>query len=141
MKKTLISLTFLIITASINAQNIFGKWHSTNENTGEVDSVIEVYKKDGKAFAKVVDIKDAARKDAVCEKCEDENKNRPILGLNILTGLEKDGEEWSGGNILDPRNGKIYKCYIKLIEPNKLKLRGYIGLALFGKTAYWERAE
>jgi uncharacterized protein (DUF2147 family) len=141
MKKTLISLTFLIITTSINAQNIFGKWHSTNENTGEVDSVIEVYKKDGKAFAKVVDIKDAARKDAVCEKCEDENKNRPILGLNILTGLEKDGEEWSGGNILDPRNGKIYKCYIKLIKPNKLKLRGYIGLALFGKTAYWERAE
>jgi uncharacterized protein (DUF2147 family) len=141
MKKILISFTFLIITTSINAQNIFGKWHSTNENTGEVDSVIEVYKKDGKAFAKVVDIKDAARKDAVCEKCEDENKNRPILGLNILTGLEKDGEEWSGGNILDPRNGKIYKCYIKLIEPNKLKLRGYIGLALFGKTAYWERAE
>ncbi|MBT7815596.1 DUF2147 domain-containing protein [Polaribacter sp.] len=141
MKKILISFTFLIITTSINAQNIFGKWHSTNENTGEVDSVIEVYKKDGKAFAKVVDIKDAARKDAVCEKCEDENKNRPILGLNILTGLEKDGEEWSGGNILDPRNGKIYKCYIKLIKPNKLKLRGYIGLALFGKTAYWERAE
>jgi len=141
MKKILISFTFLIITTSIKAQNIFGKWHSTNENTGEVDSVIEVYKKDGKAFAKVVDIKDAARKDAVCEKCEDENKNRPILGLNILTGLEKDGEEWSGGNILDPRNGKIYKCYIKLIKPNKLKLRGYIGLALFGKTAYWERAE
>jgi uncharacterized protein (DUF2147 family) len=141
MKKILISFTFLIITTSINAQNIFGQWHSTNENTGEVDSVIEVYKKDGKAFAKVVDIKDAARKDAVCEKCEDENKNRPILGLNILTGLEKDGEEWSGGNILDPRNGKIYKCYIKLIKPNKLKLRGYIGLALFGKTAYWERAE
>ena len=141
MKKILISFTFLIITTSINAQNIFGKWHSTNENTGEVDSVIEVYKKDGKAFAKVVDIKDAARKDAVCEKCEDENKNRPILGLNILTGLEKDGEEWSGGNILDPRNGKIYKCYIKLIKPKKLKMRGYIGLALFGKTAYWERAE
>ena len=48
MKKILISFTFLIITTSINAQNIFGKWHSTNENTGEVDSVIEVYKKDGK---------------------------------------------------------------------------------------------
>jgi len=83
--------------------------HSMNENVIRLDGV---------------DIKDAARKDAVCEKCEDENKNRPILGLNILTGLEKDGEEWSGGNILDPRNGKIYKCYIKLIKPNKLKLRG-----------------
>ncbi len=141
MKKTLLTLVLVVVAISVNAQSIFGKWHSTNENTGEVDSVIEVYKKEGKAFAKVVEITDSSRKDAVCEQCEDENKNKPILGLNILTGLEKDGEEWSGGNILDPRNGKTYKCYIKLIKPNKLKIRGYIGLTLFGKTAYWERAE
>jgi uncharacterized protein (DUF2147 family) len=89
----------------------------------------------------VIEIKGSTRKNAVCAKCEDENKNKPILGLNILTGLQKNEDEWSGGNILDPRNGRIYNCYIKLIKPNKLKIRGYIGLALFGKTAYWERAE
>ena len=141
MKKILLTLVLLTITIASNSQTIFGNWHSTNEDTGEIDSVIEVYEKDGKAFAKIIDIKDVKRKNAVCDLCEDENKNKPILGLNILTGLTKDDNEWSGGTILDPRNGKVYKCYIKLVEPNKLKIRGYIGVSLFGKTAYWERAE
>lgn len=141
MKKVVFTTLLFALSITINAQTIFGKWNSTNEETGNIDSIIEVYEKDGKAFAKVIEIKGSARKNAVCEKCEDENKNKPILGLNILTGLEKNKDEWSGGNILDPRNGRIYNCYIKLIKPNKLKIRGYIGLALFGKTAYWERAE
>ena len=141
MKKVLFTLLIFTISFSINAQTIFGKWHSTNEDTGEVDSVIEVYKKEGKAYAKVVEIKNPDRKNAVCDLCKGKNKNQPILGLNILTGLEKDDDEWSGGKILDPRNGKVYKCYIKLEEPNKLKIRGYIGFALIGKTAYWTRAE
>ncbi|WP_288955649.1 DUF2147 domain-containing protein [uncultured Polaribacter sp.] len=141
MKKTLFTLLIFTMSFSINAQSIFGKWHSTNEDTGEIDSVIEVYKKDGKAYAKIIEIKNPDRKNAVCDLCEGKNNNKPILGLNILTGLEKDDDEWSGGKILDPRNGKIYKCYIKLEEPNKLKIRGYIGFALIGKTAYWTRAE
>ncbi|PWG04493.1 DUF2147 domain-containing protein [Polaribacter aquimarinus] len=141
MKKTLFTLLIFTMSFSINAQSIFGKWHSTNEDTGEIDSVIEVYKKDGKAYAKIIEIKNPDRKNAVCDLCEGKNNNKPILGLNILTGLEKDDDEWSGGKILDPRNGKIYKCYIKLEEPNKLKIRGYIGFALIGKTAYWTRAK
>ncbi|MGK0326280.1 MAG: hypothetical protein ACJA1D_001631 [Polaribacter sp.] len=141
MKKVFFTTLLFALSITINAQTIFGKWNSTNEETGNIDSIIEVYEKDGKAFAKVIEIKGSARKNAVCEKCEDENRNKPILGLNILTGLEENEDEWSGGNILDPRNGRIYNCYIKLIKPNKLKIRGYIGLALFGKTAYWERAE
>ena len=72
--------------------------------------------------------------------CEGKNKGKKILGLNILTGLEKDYEEWSGGTILDPRNGKVYKCYIELINLNKLKVRGYIGISLFGVTTYWQKA-
>ena len=141
MKKIFTSITLLLLATSINAQTIFGKWNSNNEKTGEIDSVIEVYKKDGKAYAKVIEIKNPNRKNAVCNKCEDENKDKPILGLDILTGLEKDDDEWSGGTILDPRNGKIYKCYIKLVNSNKLKIRGYMGVSLFGKTAYWQRAE
>jgi uncharacterized protein (DUF2147 family) len=141
MKKVFFITLLFALSITINAQTIFGKWNSTNEETGNIDSIIEVYEKDGKAFAKVIEIKGSTRKNAVCEKCEDENKNKPILGLNILTGLQENEDEWSGGNILDPRNGRIYNCYIKLIKPNKLKIRGYIGLALFGKTAYWERAE
>lgn len=141
MKKIVFSITLTIFAFTINAQTIFGKWHSTNDDTGEVDSVIEMYEKNGKAYAKIVEIKDPKRQKAVCEKCEGDNKNKPILGLEILTGLEKDDDEWSGGEILDPRNGKVYKCYIKLVKPNKLKIRGFIGFSLLGKTKYWNRAE
>lgn len=141
MKKAYLSFILLFVTIALNSQTIFGRWNSTNEDTGEVDSVIEVYSKEGKAYAKIVEITDKSRQNAVCDLCEGANKNTPILGLNILTGLEKDDDEWSGGTILDPRNGKTYKCYIQLIQPNKLKLRGYLGVSLFGKTAYWTRAK
>ena len=141
MQKLYITLILLIITNSINSQSIFGKWYSTNEETGEIDSVIEVYKKQEKAFGKIIEIKNSERKNAVCDLCKDKNKNKPILGLNILNGLEKDGEEWSGGTILDPRNCNVYKCFIQLVQQDKLKIRGYFGLSIFGKTAYWQRAK
>ncbi|MDD7913894.1 DUF2147 domain-containing protein [Polaribacter ponticola] len=141
MKKIIFTVLLITINLSINSQEIFGKWNSKNDETGQVDSVIEVYKKDGKAFAKIIEITNPERKNALCELCNGKNKDKPILGLNILTGLEKDDDEWSGGKILDPRSGKIYKCYIKLETSNKLKIRGYMGFSLLGKTAYWERAE
>lgn len=139
MKKNIIFFVVLMLGFSVNAQTIFGKWENRDEETGKVDSVIEVYQKDGKAYAKIVEITDANRQDAVCDQCTGKNKNKPILGMNILTGLKKDGEEWNGGKILDPKNGKKYKCFIKLEEANKLKIRGYIGFSLIGRTAYWFR--
>lgn len=137
MKKLLFILLF--ISYSISAQTIFGKWENRNEETNKVDSVIEVYEDKGKAFAKIIEITDKNNKNVLCTKCSGKLKNTPILGMNILTGLEKDDDEWSGGKILDPKNGKEYKCYIKLEDANKLKLRGYIGFAAFGRTAYWYR--
>ncbi|MGG6232036.1 DUF2147 domain-containing protein [Tenacibaculum sp. SDUM215027] len=139
MKKILFALLFTTVSLSMSAQTIFGKWENRDEETNKVDSVIEVYKKDGKAYAKIVEITDEKRQEAVCDKCSGKLKNNPILGMNILTGLKKDGDEWSGGKILDPKNGKEYKCYIKLENNDKLKIRGYIGFAAFGRTAYWHR--
>lgn len=139
MRKILFALLFTTVSLSMSAQTIFGKWENRDEETNKVDSVIEVYKKDGKAYAKIVEITDKNRQEAVCDKCSGKRKNNPILGMNILTGLKKDGDEWSGGKILDPKNGKEYKCYIKLENNNKLKIRGYIGFAAFGRTAYWHR--
>ncbi|ARV06026.1 hypothetical protein BTO04_04615 [Polaribacter sp. SA4-10] len=141
MKTKSFILLFFVITITTQSQTIFGKWNSKDDATGKIDSVIEVYEKEGRAFAKVVEITNPKRKNALCKDCEGESKDQPILGLNILTGLEKEGDEWSGGEILDPRNGKVYKCYVRLIKGNKLKLRGYIGISLFGKTAYWERVD
>ena len=94
--------------------------------TNKIESVIEVYEKDSKAFAKIISISDSNRSAATCVECSGKRKNAAILGMNILTGLTKDGNEWSGGKILDPKNGKEYKCYLQLLDNNTLKLRGYI---------------
>ena len=141
MKKLFFTILLVAISTAINAQTIFGKWNSKNDDTGEIDSVIEIYEKNGKAYAKVVKVMDPDRQDVVCDLCEGDKKDQKILGMNNLDGLEKDDDEWSGGTIVDPRNGKVYKCYIKLENANKLKIRGYIGFALLGKTKYWERAK
>ena len=69
-------------------------------------------------------------------------KNKPETGLQIMWDLKKDGDQWSGGQILDPHNGKVYRCYISLEDGGKkLKVRGYIGFAMIGRTEYWQRME
>ena len=141
MKKLLLFSFTLFLSLSIYSQTIFGKWHSFDEETHKIESVIEVYEKDGKAYAKILEITDPEKKDAVCFKCKGERKDQPIVGMNILTGLKKKGDEWSGGKILDPKNGKEYKCYIKLLDDNTLKIRGYIGISLLGRTAIWKRVQ
>lgn len=137
--KTIISLICIFAMISINAQSIFGVWENRNEETNKVDSYIEVFEKNGKAYAKIIDITDENKRANLCVKCTGKNKNKPMLGMQILNGLEKDGDEWSGGTILDPKNGKVYKCYIALVEKDTLKIRGYIGFSLLGRTAYWYR--
>ena len=69
MKKITFTLLFLMSVYTLQSQTIFGKWHSTNDDTGEIDSEIEVYEKNGKAFAKIIEIKNPARKNAVCVIC------------------------------------------------------------------------
>lgn len=139
MKKTALTIFALTFSIAINAQTIFGKWENKDEDTGKVDSVIEIYNKEGKAYAKIIEITNPNTRKNLCTKCEGTNKNKPILGMDILTGLSKDGNEWSGGEILDPKKGTIYKCFIELKGKDKLKLRGYVGVALFGRTVYWYR--
>ena len=141
MKKKLVLIFSVFVTISGFSQTIFGNWNSYDEETNKIESVIEVYEKDSKAFAKIISISDSNRSAATCVECSGKRKNAAILGMNILTGLTKDGNEWSGGKILDPKNGKEYKCYLQLLDNNTLKLRGYIGISMFGRTAIWKRAK
>lgn len=142
MNKKFIVLVFLFFNVLFaNAQSIFGKWNTIDNETGKIESVVEIYKKDGKAFAKIIEIINKEDRDKICTKCTGKDKNAPILGMVIVSDLEQDDDEWSGGKILDPKNGKYYKCYIKLVTDHKLKLRGYIGISLLGRTEYWYRDE
>lgn len=123
----------------MQSQSVIGKWKTIDDATGEAKSIVEVFSKSGKIYAKVVDILDPATKNNLCKQCSGEDKNKPIIGLTIIKGLSKDGSEYNSGEILDPKNGKLYKCALTLESKDKLKVRGYIGFSLLGRTQYWHR--
>ncbi|WP_111707854.1 DUF2147 domain-containing protein [Lutibacter citreus] len=138
IKRLVLSTAFIfLITLSSNAQSIFGEWKTIDDETGNPKSIVEVYEQDGKVYAKVKQLLEKGKEDKLCENCKGKNKNKPIKGMTIINGLTKDGDEWNGAKILDPKTGKEYKCYITLVENNKLKVRGYVGFALIGRTQYW----
>jgi len=123
---------------SMNAQSVLGKWKTIDDETGKAKSVVEITEVNGKIFGKIIEIL-SEKKDAVCDKCSGTNKGKPILGLTIINDLKKDGNEYSGGKILDPTSGKEYKCVIKLNGTNKLDVRGYVGIQALGRTQTWLR--
>lgn len=135
MKKLLFILFFI---TNINyAQSVIGKWKTIDDETGQEKSIVEVYEKNGKIYGKIIEVLDKDKKNKKCTACEGDDKNKPIEGMVIIKGLTKDGAEYSGGKILDPSNGKLYKCYITLEGNSKLKVRGYVGISLLGRTQYW----
>jgi uncharacterized protein (DUF2147 family) len=142
MKNWMLAIgVFFLTMSTIQAQSVIGKWKTIDDETGEAKSVVEIYEKSGKLYGKVVEILRADHKKDVCSKCEGAEKNKPILGMVIISGLKKDGSEYNGGSILDPTNGKKYKCYIELDSADKLKLRGYVGISIMGRTQYWTRVK
>jgi len=119
---------------------VLGVWKTVDDKTGEVKSHMEIYKKGDKFYGKILKVLDPnAPANALCIDCEGRFKDQPIEGLEILWGLEKDGDEYDNGKILDPEKGKTYKCKIWLDEddPNRLKVRGYV-MFLY-RTQTWER--
>lgn len=142
MKNWILTIgVFFLTLSTIQAQSVVGKWKTIDDETGEAKSIVEIYEKSGKIYGKVVDILRADRKKDVCTKCDGAEKNKAILGMVIINGLKKDGAEYNGGTILDPTNGKKYKCYITLDSADKLKLRGYVGISIVGRTQYWTRVK
>lgn len=138
---TLLFLACILSLSNLSAQDVFGKWKTIDDSTGEAKSYVEIYEKDAKVYGKIVELINPKKENPICDKCCCEDKDQPILGLQFIKGLVKDGDEYNGGKILDPDNGKLYKCYITLEEDNKLKVRGYIGFSLLGRTQYWYRAD
>ena len=142
MKNYFLLPVFILLTNLLFSQNtVIGKWKTIDDETGKPISVVEIFEKSGKIYGKVLEIINPKNRNRVCEKCPPEEKNKPILGLTVIKGLNKDGEEYNGGKILDPKSGKLYKCYITPEDNDKLKVRGYIGISLFGRTQFWHRVK
>lgn len=121
-----------------------GTWTQVDDETGKPKSIIEISQGSDGTLQGVV--KEVLFSDQgphpVCKKCEGERKDQPVEGMTILWGVKQDGDEWDGGQILDPHNGKTYKVKLKLAGGGaKLDVRGYIGFSLLGRTQTWLRKE
>jgi len=120
----------LLFTFQITAQDVIGVWKTIDDDGETIKSHVEVFEEDGKYYGKVVKL---------FREPDEEKKDQPILGMEIVSDLQKKDEYWQDGKIMDPENGKYYKCFMELIEPDKLKVRGYVGFSLIGRTQYWYR--
>ncbi len=139
--RTLFSLMFAMASLSISAQSKFvGTWQNVDDEDGKPKSHIQITNENGELKAKVIKLLPGAKL-KVCESCTGANKGKPIEGMSILWGLKKVSEvEYSEGQILNPKNGKVYDATLTVIDGGKrLKVRGYMGISVLGKTQYWTK--
>lgn len=135
IKGVLTTSLFLFFSSFLYAQSITGVWETVDDESGNPVSHIEITEQDGKFYGEVIKLLPAATV-TTCEKCKGEEKGRPIVGMQVLWDLEPYKDYWSYGHIMDPKNGKTYKCSIWK-EGDVLKVRGYIGVSLLGRNQNW----
>ena len=134
----------LVVVAAAETDSPAGLWKTIDDKTGKERSLVRIVENNGIFEGKVEKIFEQSDDDPnhLCKKCEGERKDKPIIGMTFLWGLKKDGDQYGGGEILDPKNGKIYRAKMRLTEGGrKLEVRGYIGLSLFGRSQTWLRLE
>jgi|ERR1041384_4799056 uncharacterized protein (DUF2147 family) len=121
-----------------------GLWKTIDDNSGQPKGLVRIREVNGQYEGKLEKIFPKPGDDPAprCEKCEGARRNQPVLGMTILWGFTKQGDEYQSGEALDPENGKIYRARMKLIDGGKkLDVRGFIGISLFGRSQVWLREE
>jgi uncharacterized protein (DUF2147 family) len=118
-------------------QNAVGHWQTYID--GKPAGTVETYMSNGQLFGKVTKVRPGRTPQDLCDKCSGEYKNQLILGMVIMRNFHPDGEDWVGGTIVDPENGKEYKSKIWSEGKDILHMRGFIGISLLGRTEVWTR--
>lgn len=121
-----------------------GLWKSVDDTSGKPRALIRITEVNGVLQGRIEKVFPGPAEDPnpQCDQCEGVNKGAPVIGLTILSGLKKDGDQYSGGEILDPDNGKVYRSKAQLLEGGKkLSVRGYIGVPVLGRSQTWIRQE
>jgi uncharacterized protein (DUF2147 family) len=119
-----------------------GVWRTIDDHTHQPKALVEITQHDdGTLSGKVIKgLNPNDSPDRRCTECTDERKDQKILGMTIIKDMKKDGDSWDGGRILDPENGKVYRCKMHLEDGGqKLVVRGYIGISLLGRSQTWIR--
>lgn len=117
-----------------------GLWRTTDDRTGKPRGLVRVFQKNGVYFGRVESSIDPAEAKEVCSLCTDDRRNQPVVGMVFMRGMRKYGEEYVGGDILDPDSGMVYRCRFRIEDQGrKLIVRGFIGFAIFGRSQTWVR--
>jgi len=119
-----------------------GTWQTIDDHTGQAKALIQITQEaDGTLSGKVIKgLEPGDDPSRRCTACTDARKDQLMLGMTIIDGLKQDGTNWDGGHILDPENGKIYRCKMHVADDGKtLVVRGYIGISLLGRSQTWHR--
>ncbi|MFA8344466.1 MAG: DUF2147 domain-containing protein [Rhodothermaceae bacterium] len=134
-------IIFGILINFLFAQDVTGKWKTIDHETGEAKSIVEIYKKDGKIYGKIVEVLNKENPEKlICDECPEPWKNQPIVGLVIINGFEDDGDgEWAGDDALfSPKKKEVYDGKLWR-EGDVLFVRGYLGW--FHATQEWQKVK
>lgn len=117
-----------------------GLWKTFDDKTGRERAMVRIFEQDGQLFGRIERTFTPGGEHRLCVPCTDERRNQPIIGLLVIRHLRPDGDTYTGGDILDPETGSIYRCKLH-VEPggSRLTVRGYIGISLLGRTQTWRR--
>jgi uncharacterized protein (DUF2147 family) len=148
IKRYTLSLSFaFLISASASAQSndpAIGVWKTIDDKTNQPASLIKIEEVNGSLEGVIIKTFPRPNETPLvsCNLCKDELKDKPIIGLKIMSGLkqEKPGF-WTGGKILDPKEGEYYKVKLSTEDGKKMDVRGYIGVPMLGRTQVWYKAE
>ena len=145
MKRSLAAILFVAFSASALAQvSPVGVWKTIDDETKKEKSLVRIKETNGVFTGTIEKFLDPATKlDEVCDKCSDDRKGKPVLGMTIIRNIKANADDkgiWDGGDVLDPNNGKVYRARLKPVDGGKkLEMRGYLGP--FYRTQVWLRVE
>ncbi|HZF81435.1 MAG TPA: DUF2147 domain-containing protein [Rubrivivax sp.] len=147
MKRNLLAMLALVSAcgAALAQATPVGVWKSIDDKTKTERSQVRISESGGVLSGRIEKLLATdAKPDAKCDKCEDDRKDKPIVGMEIIRGVKKAEAEntWEGGTILDPAEGKVYKVRLQTADGGKkLEVRGYVGTPMLGRTQTWVRVE
>ena len=147
LRATMWLLSFALLSAGLAPVTLaaqpatpVGRWRTFDDKTGLERGLVAIEPQGGALIGRIVGTTDPQEAARVCQECKGARRNQPILGLTILTGMRPDGDGWSGGEILDPETGSVYRCSMQLSGDGvRLTVRGYLGVSLFGRSQTWLR--
>jgi uncharacterized protein (DUF2147 family) len=128
--------------AGSDAASPLGIWTTIDDASHKPRALVEISEHDGVLSGRIVRLfrEPDEDPDPRCEDCTGPRHDQPVLGMTILWNMRRHGDIWEGGEILDPEDGSVYRCKLHPVgDGSKLEVRGFIGIALLGRTQTWTR--